>query len=304
MATLDLSQWTRARTSQGYLQFDGKYPCDDRLVYQTKQDALNSTRGRRYPGLKIFIAGDDTENIVEKEWWFKSGVSNSDLVPYRPWANDTEFRQTIEQNVINNIGGSSGGVGGVSLTPYKITASEVADKNDVPTYLNNLIDTSTAEKQEQWKGAEINVVYTDNNGVESFMKYVYLDGGWRMSCGSQAITFKIDSYDPENWAGWTMAPRTGFVYAKDEAPGSVTLCIRHNFATQYVDATLYLTGSGNLDGDNNLDAFGEEVVVAKKCTQMSDPNYPGYWVCLEFFVPVTPQDSNTIEYEYTLLLQR
>ena len=297
--TSDYSGWGFKQRSTGH-HISNTAPIDDRCISITLNEAKEKTVDRRYPGLRVYVMGE------EKEYWFKSGVSNNDLVVYRPWASDTEFRQTIEQNIINNVGGSSG-VGGVSLTPYKITASEVADKNNIPTHLTTLIDTSTQEKREQWKGAEINVVYTDSNGGESFMKYVYLDGGWRMSCGSQTIEFSIYSYTEGNWAGWT-PPSTqegdGFLYSKNETPGYVTLCVRHNFATQYVDATLYLTGSENIDGDNNLDAFGEEVVVAKKCTQLSDPNYPGYWVCLELFIPSVPQGATQKQETYTLLLQR
>ena len=56
-------------------------PLDNRTVFATLELAKASVNtSRRYRGLKIFITEE------KKEYWFRDGVTNSDLIPYRPGA--------------------------------------------------------------------------------------------------------------------------------------------------------------------------------------------------------------------------
>ena len=63
------------------LKIANNNPVDSRTVFPTVEAVLAGvSTSRRYRGLKIFITDE------KKEYWFRDGITNSDLILYRPGA--------------------------------------------------------------------------------------------------------------------------------------------------------------------------------------------------------------------------
>lgn len=77
------------------LRIANRNPIDDRTVFDTLANAKSSLNtARRYRGLRIFI----TEEV--KEYWFRDGTTNADLIEYRPGAMLYSVTSIAERNSI------------------------------------------------------------------------------------------------------------------------------------------------------------------------------------------------------------
>lgn len=283
--------WTKDTDYYGYLHFNRGVPCDDRIVCWDQEEAKTKTAGRRYRGLRIYILSES------KEYWFKDGTGNGDLLEYHPWSSDIT-------NAINQLkadkpwmsdipsDGGSGSGSGSSTTTFIVSGSEHT-KDELPTYLNEQVASPQT-------GQEVNVVFREDN-VDSFMKFIYINNGWAILDGTQTISFSIPAYGTAEWDSLTDSDTDSLRYVKGEQ-GAITVYVKHGFCTQCVDTTLYQTGSEVDEGDTDdtTDAYGEELLVSKKCVTLSGRG--GYWVKLELQIPTTSPEPTTTN--YTLLLQR
>lgn len=251
------------------------FPIDSRYVIDTYDNILTGiVKSCRYPGLRVFVL--DTE----KEYWFKGGVENNDLVEYKPWMSDIG-------------GGGSTVVTSATVVPLD---ANTCSKDDIPAYLSQNISEPSS-------GDEVNVIYTES-GEESFTKYVYLNDSWRIACGSQTISFTLSAYQSGSWDSWTPPTDSSVVKYVKGSEGVVTVYIKHSFCTQYVDSTLYADDSTlDLDNDGTTDPYGEELLANIKCVKLSSAEQSGFWVRIDLHISSSasvPAPTST----YTLLLQR
>lgn len=303
------STWSVIEKGSGFY-IRNSNPIDSRIVVQTYDEIKGNEernieckiiKARRYPGLRIYVMDQ------EKEYWFKSGVENENLVEYNPW--DSAIFTALDANPwapditssinqlkadkpwLSDMSSGGGSESGSFATTYIVSSTEYA-KNDIPTYLTTQITSPST-------GQEVNVVFREDD-VESFMKFIYINNGWAILDGTQTISFSLPAYGTVEWDSLPATSDDSIRYVTGEN-GSITVYVKHGFCTQCVDTTLYQTDTevDPNDTDDATDAYGEELLVSKKCVALSGRS--GYWVKLEMQAPTTSSDSST---NYTLLLQR
>lgn len=70
-------------------------PVDNRTVFATLSEAKSGLNtARRYRGLRFFVTEE------KKEYWFRDGIANSDIIEYRPGAMLYSVTSVGERNSI------------------------------------------------------------------------------------------------------------------------------------------------------------------------------------------------------------
>ena len=305
-------------------------PIDSRFVIDSL-DNLDTKipKSIRYPGLRVFVIEES------REYWFKDGIENSDVVVYTPSANltgsslsgfETSTLSEGAEATIMNGGNASKYVWNGS--EWKLLASTNASVSPSPTggsgTISILYTESTTDTYEELSalltefvadndialnnGVEIPVFFSDTNSPAFFNRYIYLpdlanyaQSHWYIENGVQAFDIQIPNAIINGVAGdtYTSSDTTSgekyITYNRTE--NGVDVVIQHNFCNLYVDVVVYEKGSESedIDNDGTLDTDYGTIVGIPSTCVKSGNKYK---VVISF--PMVPSATD----RFTVLVQK
>lgn len=295
MADFNTNTW-RFEDSFTGRRLGSSTPVDRRYVVDTFDNIWTLvTKPCRYPGLRIFVI--DTE----KEYWFKGGVNQEDLVEYHPEAFVTTNINEVDttrltpgvtvtifdgngnptQYIWNGTSWKSLSIGGTpspgGQIPVLCTNIATDTYEELITLLNAHISANNILVS---TGTEIPVVFSDtattDKNPDVFCKYVYLNdsnetGHWFLEYGIQVFEYSIPQQLKDAAPGTiiTNSSNTSAKYVKFvKTENGVDVVIEHNFCMQYIDVVTYL--KDNTEGDKDYDRvtdsdYGTQVLFPHAC---------------------------------------